>query len=256
MNRTVEIHRLKIVCKLFQDQFSLILRFPASNKYFISHIIACVFNALLTLSTLSLNSVTILTFWKSSQLRSKVSNFLILVQSCIDLGVGAIGSSLFTLSLLDEIRGTGNCWLRFARGYATMLLTIISMTTISAMNMERYFGVVHPFFHRDKVTRNRLLVYVILLSSLVVIFFSLSFALNGMLRYLGRGYFSLSFIDVIRLHKNLSCKYRIFKKSSCGTFTRRAKKETTISKRCQTSKNMFSYCSLLSSLSSTNWYFS
>ena len=185
MNRTVEIHRLKIVCKLFQDQFSLILRFPASNKYFISHIIACVFNALLTLSTLSLNSVTILTFWKSSQLRSKVSYFLILVQSCIDLGVGAIGSSLFTFSLLDEIRGTGNCWLRFARGYATMLLTIISMTTISAMNMERYFGVVHPFFHRDKVTRNRLLVYVILLSSLVVIFFSLSFAFKGTLRFFG-----------------------------------------------------------------------
>ena len=114
-----------------------------------------------------------------------MSNFLILVQSCIDLGVGAIGSSLFTLSLLDEIRGTGNCELRFARGHATVFLTIISMTTLSAMNMERYFGVVHPFFHRDKVTRNRLLVYVILLSSLVVIFFCLSFALNGMLRYLG-----------------------------------------------------------------------
>ena len=56
MNRTVEVHRLKIVCKLFQDQFSLILRFHASNKYFINHIIACVFNALISLSTLCLNS--------------------------------------------------------------------------------------------------------------------------------------------------------------------------------------------------------
>ena len=184
MNRTVEIRRLKIVCKIFQDQFSVILRFP-SNKYFINHVIACVFNAFLTLMTVSLNSVTILTFWKSSQLRSKVPNYLIMVQSCIDLGVGAIGSSLFTLGLLDEIRGTGNCELRFARGIATVFLTIISMTTLSAMNMERYFGVVHPFFHRDKVTRNRLLVYVILVSSLVVIFFCLSFAFKGILRSFG-----------------------------------------------------------------------
>ena len=184
MNRTMEIQRFQIVCRIFKDNFRLILRFP-SNKYFINHVIACVFNVLLTLSTLCLNSITILTFWNSSQLRSKVSNFLILVQSCIDLGVGAIGSSLFTFSLLDEIRGTGNCWLRIARGHATVFLTIISMTTLSAMNMERYFGVVHPFFHRDKVTRNRLLVYVILLSSLVVIFFCLSFAFNGIIRYLG-----------------------------------------------------------------------
>ena len=184
MNRTVEIQKFQIVCKIFQDQFKLILRFP-SNKYFINHIIACVFNALLIVSTVCLNSVTILTFWKSSQLRSKVSYFLILVQSCIDLGVGAIGSSLFTLGLLDEIRRTENCWLKFARGQATVFLTIVSMTTLSAMNMERYFRVVHPFFHRDKVTRNRLLVYVILLSSLVVIFFSLSFAFKGTLRFFG-----------------------------------------------------------------------
>ena len=162
----------------------MILHFP-SNKYFINHVIACVFNALLTLMTVSLNSVTILTFWKSSQLRSKVSSFLIMVQSCIDLGVGAIGSSLFTLGLLDEIRGTGNCKLKFAGAKATVFLTIVSMTTLSAMNMERYFGVVHPFFHREKVTRNRLLVYVILVSSLAVIFLCLSFAFKGILLSFG-----------------------------------------------------------------------
>ena len=113
MNRSVDIRRLQVVCKILHSQFSVILRF-SSNKYIINHVIACVFNALLTLMTISLNSVTILTFWKSSQLRSKVPNFLIMVQSCIDLGVGAIGSSLFTLGLLDEIRGTGNCELQFA----------------------------------------------------------------------------------------------------------------------------------------------
>ena len=64
-------------------------------------------------------------------------------------------------------------------------MTIISMTTLSAMNMERYFGVVHPFVHREKVTQNRLLVYVILVSSLVVIFFGLSFTFDGILRFFG-----------------------------------------------------------------------
>ena len=184
MNRTVEIYRLKIVCKILDDQLIVFLLFP-SDKYFISHVIACVFNALLTLLTVCLNSVTILTFWKSSQLRSKQSNFLILVQSCIDLGVGAIGNLLFTLGILNEIRGTENCELSFAVGKATVFMTILSMTTLSAMNMERYFGVVHPFFHREKVTRKRLLAYVILVSSLVVIFFCLSFAFKGILRFFG-----------------------------------------------------------------------
>ena len=55
------------------NQFSMILRFP-SNKHFMNHVIACVFNALLTLSTLC---VTILTFWKTSQLRRNLSNVLI-----------------------------------------------------------------------------------------------------------------------------------------------------------------------------------
>ena len=65
-----------------------------------------------------------------------------MVQSCIELGVGAIGGPLFNLGLLDEIRGTGNCELKFAGDQVTMFLTIVSMATLPAMNMERCFGVV------------------------------------------------------------------------------------------------------------------
>ena len=41
----------------------------------------------------------------------------------------------FTLGLLDEIRRTVNCELYFAGRIATVFLSIVSMITLSAMNI-------------------------------------------------------------------------------------------------------------------------
>ena len=184
MNRTTELETFKNVCHVFQRTFSIVIRFP-SNNYFVNHVIACAVNALLTVATLFLNTVALLTFCKSSQLRNKVSTFLIMVQSCIDLGVGVIGSSLYTFGILGEIRGTGNCELKFAGEEVIVLLIVFSLATLSTINMERYLGIVHPLVHRNKMTRKRVLIYVMFDSVLVTIMYFVSFFLNELLAPFG-----------------------------------------------------------------------
>ena len=184
MNRSAEIFKYKIRCAVLQRSFGMIIRFP-SNEYLINHVFGFLFNALLTITTVVLNSVTLLTFCKSLPLRNKVSNFLIMSQSCIDLGVGAIANLLHTVTILSELRGDGNCQLKYVYEQATVMMTILSMTTLSAMNIERYFGIVHPLIHRNKVTRKKFLVYLILITLLVFIVFGISFVRPGITRIFG-----------------------------------------------------------------------
>ena len=159
MNRTASNDGFIKVCHNFKGPILMVFCFP-SNGYFVNHVFVYGVNVLLTIATVLLNSVTRLTFGKSSQLRSKLPNILIMVQSCIDLGVGAIGNSFFSFSLLSEIRGTARCFFKAAAYETAVLMTILSMTTLSAMNIERYLGIVHPLVHIAKVTRKRILLYI------------------------------------------------------------------------------------------------
>ena len=56
-----------------------------------SLICLCVVNGFFTLAGIFLNSVVIISLWKSSQLRRKTCYFMILVLSCFDLGVVMVG---------------------------------------------------------------------------------------------------------------------------------------------------------------------
>ena len=100
-------------------------------------------------------------YWKSSKLREKVSYFLIMVLSIVDLGVGTIGTSLNTVFLASEIIGTGNCGLFFAQWKITITLVGLSIAPLSVINIERYMGIIHPIVHRSKVTKKKLLKFVI-----------------------------------------------------------------------------------------------
>lgn len=87
---------------MLNGEFSVIVDFP-SETYFLIHVIACVLNVTLTIATVFLNSVTVLAYWISSKQKEKVSNFLIMLLSLVNLGVGTIGPSLFTLLLASDI---------------------------------------------------------------------------------------------------------------------------------------------------------
>ena len=48
---------------------------------FVNHLIFCVINAVMSASTICLNSITAITYWKSIHLKKKMANFLIMLLS-------------------------------------------------------------------------------------------------------------------------------------------------------------------------------
>jgi hypothetical protein len=77
----------------------------SSNDFVINRIVLCVFNCILTLSTILLNSVAIRTILKSSQLKKKMCYFLVLVLSVADLLVGVLPLPLSIIVFANEIKG-------------------------------------------------------------------------------------------------------------------------------------------------------
>ena len=83
-----------------------------SKGYYINFVICCLVNALLTCSTITLNSLTVLAYWKSSQLRKKTCYFLVMLLSLSDLAVGVLSNSIFTAYLaVETLAGHSGCFL-------------------------------------------------------------------------------------------------------------------------------------------------
>ena len=70
---------------------------PPTKSYDIGHIAIFVSSVLVTISTIYLNSVTVFVYWKVSQLRKKVTHFMIMLLCPSDLGMEMIILPLFTI---------------------------------------------------------------------------------------------------------------------------------------------------------------
>ena len=142
-------------------QISIITTFP--TKEFLMNYVACfAVNIIVTLSTISLNLLTVLAYWKSSQLNKKISYFLIMIISLSDFAVG-ICSTSFLVVLTRNITYKPSC---LASASVRVILDIIcglSLEVLFILNLERYLSIVHPFFHRKHVTKRRLLVLIVVL---------------------------------------------------------------------------------------------
>ena len=156
MNVTSACGKCLQKCIVQNAKFDIVIAFP-STKYFINHVICCVMNAFLSLTTIFLNNLTILAYWKSLQLKKKPSYFLVMLLSANDLGVGLLCNSTFTIRLLGELAGSGGCFWPMLCRTLTLGLSGMSLMTLFILNIERYLGVMHPVFHRNKVTKRRLL---------------------------------------------------------------------------------------------------
>ena len=68
-----------------------------------------------------------------------------------------INRSLIAIStLVTEISGDRRCLLGFARARVSMLVLVFSITTLSAMHIERYMCVVHALINRRSVTKRKI----------------------------------------------------------------------------------------------------
>ena len=143
-------------CYFNKKEILMVTEIP-SNVYYINSIVVVIFNIFLTISTIFLNSVTILAYTRSPLLKSKKSYFLIMLLSVSDLLVGLFANGSFLLLLITIIIEYPNCEIYILFHLANYCPVAMSITTLFGLNIERYLSILHPFYHRTKVTKPKLL---------------------------------------------------------------------------------------------------
>ena len=183
-------------CEVAGNVYVILRQFP-DEKYERYRIALLFVNCMLFLSTISLNGISIITIRKSYQLKSKVCYFVILLQSIVDLGVGVLGIPLFIFCLSSPFLPTSNCVLVIVVRRVTYFTCGLSIVTVSAMTLERYVGVLHPYYYETHVTKKRILCYVCTFG--LVSFSTLAYSFrDGILsRDISRGLLAFIFILIL-----------------------------------------------------------
>ena len=132
MNSTTNGVPVQNNCSIFGEFYRVVDGF-ASDVYLVNHIVACVVNVIIQITTVSLNGITVFIFWRSSRLKEKVPFYLIMVQSLFGVGVGMVAGSIFTSFLASEIRGRASCGLYYFINRITLSSTILSISISSVM---------------------------------------------------------------------------------------------------------------------------
>ena len=138
----------------------IITQFPSRN-FVLNQTIYCVIIAVLMIPTVLLNSISVLTIWKSSYLKAKVCYFLILIQSIVDIAVGVITVPAYIAFAALELRDIGSCVHFVVLQTLAYIPATTSFMTICFISLERYLSILHPVLHRSYVTNNRMLTCVI-----------------------------------------------------------------------------------------------
>ena len=182
MNFTVDDDSIWKICVVYKTEIKRLVGFP-SKPYFINLIFVCFANILLTISTIALNTITILACWKSKELRKRKSYFLIALLSLNDLTIGILGGpSVVTLTVKTLIQKS-HCTTFILFEFTARGLIGLSFTTLFLLNLERYCSIVHPFFHRAEVTKLRLFGMTLVLWSLAILLLFSHFVLDTAARY-------------------------------------------------------------------------
>ena len=127
---------------------------------FISLILIFALNLLFFFSGTVLNSLVILSFWKSTQLRKKLCYFMIMVLSCCDLL--AVSTNNPTLAFIAMLWFTGkrdvNARWIIILTKVTSVSQCLSLIALFVMEFDRYLAISYPIFHKTSVTKGRLLI--------------------------------------------------------------------------------------------------
>jgi hypothetical protein len=137
-------------------------------SYFINLIFIFALNVLFFFSGICLNSVVILSFWRSVQLRKKLCYFMIMVLSCCDLLVVSIHNPLLAVCTMLWLNGkldVYRSWVLISNR-VTSLSVSFSLLALLVMNFDRYLATSYPIFHRTSVTKRKLLT---LLAILIIV---------------------------------------------------------------------------------------
>ena len=138
---------------------------------FINMILIFVLNVLFFVSGICLNSLVILSFRRSAQIRKKLCYFMIMILSCCDLLAVLTNNPL--VAVITMLWLTGNLdiypsWAVIPLSLSSFSL-VISLVALLIMNFNRYLATYYPIFHRTSVTKGKLLTLFVILSILELI---------------------------------------------------------------------------------------
>ena len=176
MNATTEDTFIKS-CYILKEEIQAVAKFPSSGCV-IPYVIALFVNVAFFFTTIFFNGITVMTIWNTTKLKENVSTFAILMQSICDFASGMCVIPLMTLRLVNDLTCSPSCVLDYVGREIGLICYIHSVTVMSATSFERFMGVLYPFVHRVKVTKSRLLKYVISACSVQTLLYSFSF-ING-----------------------------------------------------------------------------
>ena len=155
------------ICYFYKEEVYILIGFP-SKVYYINLIVVLAFNIFLTVSTICLNSVTILAYARSALLKSKKAYFLIMLLSVNDLLVGIVANGGFIFVLATVIIDYPKCEIYIVLESTAFCLAAMSVMTLFGLNIERYLSILHPFYHHTKVTKSKLFKVIVAFWFLVV----------------------------------------------------------------------------------------
>ena len=115
-----------------------------------------------------LNSVVIISLWRSRQLRKQLCYFMILVLSCFDLAVVIITHPFLITSTIYYSCEETQMFLEDVRDWISFILCGFSMTALFTLNFERFFALTCPYFHQTSVTKTRLVCFQTILTTIII----------------------------------------------------------------------------------------
>ena len=138
------------------------------SYYFINLIFIFAVNVFFFFSGICLNSLVILSFWRSVQLRKKLCYFMIMLLSCCDLLAVLINNPLMAFVSMSWLTGEmdGKARWPYISIRSTIIFLVFSLFALLVMNFDRYLATSYPIFHRTSVTKGRLLT---LLAILIIV---------------------------------------------------------------------------------------
>ena len=141
------------------------------QSYFINLIFLLILNVLFFVSGICLNSVVILSFWRTAQLRKKSCYLMIMVLSCSDLLACLTNNPLVSLTTMLALTGKLDVypsWLDISLNLSSLFFCF-SLLALLVMSIDRYLGTYYPIFHRTSVTKGKLLTLLAILNILALL---------------------------------------------------------------------------------------
>lgn len=125
---------------------------------FYSLLAIIIVNVIFLILGVFLNSLAIMVLCLKTQLRRKLSYFMIMVLSCCDLLTIVVNHPLFAIISAYLMRKEFEVqhWVTITLE-ATSYFHLTSVLSLLVMNIDRYVAIFHPFYHKTKVTKGRVL---------------------------------------------------------------------------------------------------